>query len=498
MRKLILASLTISSVLQAQAPPRTTPLRGSLEQRLRTLLDQPPFDRATWNVYVQDDRGRVLFNRNGDRYSVPASNTKLVVAAAASVLLPADYRVRTSIYANGTVSDGVLQGDLVLYGRGDPTWSERCFGIDTLAPGACDSTWTAVDAIADSVRARGIRRVTGRIVGDGSYFEPQTVHGNWGSFDLNWWYAAPVSGLGFHDNSVDFQITPGAALDQPPKITWIPDLGMIGFENRARTGPADSGSSIGDNVFRKPGTLDIWAEGTVALGRSPWVESFALPDPNLYAARALATALQKKGVSIEGGAASTTDSIAYRAVRLSAPLAEYLGRPLPDIIFPILNTSQNWFSEMLLKVLGREIGGAGSWEKGLEAEKRFLIDSVKIDSTAFALDDGSGLSAGNLVTPRAFVQLLDYMYRHPKRAPFIAALPHAQQRGSLLRRFAGTPLEGRVLAKTGSIYRVNTLSGYIERADGRRFTFSIQANGHSVPGRQMLAQIDSLVVQMAR
>ncbi len=500
MRKLILASLTISGVLQAQAPkaPRTTPLRGTLERRLTTLLDEPPFNRATWNVFVQDDRGRVLFNRSGDRFSVPASNTKLVVSAAGAVLLPVDYRVRTSVFANGTVSDGVLVGDLVLYGRGDPTWSERCFGIDTLAAGVCDSTWTAVDAIADSVRAKGIRRVTGRIVGDGSYFEPQIVHWNWGSFDLNWWYAAPVSGLGFHDNSVDFRITPGAALDQPPKITWDPDLGMIGFENRARTGPADSGSTIGDNFFRKPGTLDIWAEGTAALGRAPWIESFALPDPNLYAARALATALQRKGVSIEGGAASTTDSMAFRAARLATPLAEYLGRPLPDIIFPILNTSQNWFAEMLLKILGRELGGAGSWEKGLEVERRFLIDSVKIDSTAFALDDGSGLSAGNLVTPHAFVQLLDYMYRHPKKAPFIAALPHAQQPGSLLRRFAGTPLEGRVIAKTGSIYRVNTLSGYIERADGRRLTFSIQANGHSVPGRQMLAQIDSLVVQMAR
>jgi len=486
MRKLILASLTISSTLQGQ----------SLERRLTRLLDAPPFNRATWNVFVQDDRGRVLFNRNGDRFSVPASNTKLVVSATAAVLLPADYRVRTSIYANGTVSDGVLQGDLILYGRGDPTWSQRCFGIDTLAAGACD--WTAVDAIADSVKAKGIRRVTGRIVGDGSYFEPQIVHWNWGSFDLNWWYAAPVSGLGFHDNSVDFHITPGAAEGQPPKITWNPDLGMIGFENRARTGPADSGSTIGDNFFRKPGTLDIWAEGTAALGRSPWIESFALPDPNLYAARALAASLQRKGVSIEGGAASTTDSMAFRAVRLSTPLAEYLGRPLTDIIFPILNTSQNWFAEMLLKILGREMEGEGSWEKGLEAEKRFLIDSVKIDSTAFALDDGSGLSAGNLVTPHAFVQLLDYMYRHPKKAPFIAALPHAQQPGSLLRRFVGTPLEGRVLAKTGSIHRVNTLSGYVERADGRRFTFSIQANGHSVPGRQMLAQIDSLVVQMAR
>src|SRR5437870_4501304 len=494
MRKLILASLTISAALSSQAGAQN---RGSLQQRLTRLLDQPPFDRATWNVFAQDDRGRVLFNRNGDRFSVPASNTKLIVAAAATVLLPADYRVRTSLYANGTLANGVLQGDLILYGRGDPTWSQRCYTVDTLAPGGCDSTWTAVDAIADSLRARGIRRVTGRIVGDGSYFEPMLTHPSWNSFDLNWWYAAPVSGLGFHDNSVDFQITPGGAVDQPPSITWNPDLHLFTFENRARTVPPDSSTTIGDNFFRKPGTLDIWAEGTVSLSRTPWIESFALPDPSLYAARALELSLQRKGVSVEGGAASTTDSMVYRAVRVN-PIVEYRGRPLSDIIFPILNTSQNWFAEMLLKILGREVGDTGSWAKGLDVEKRFLMDSVKVDSTAFALDDGSGLSAGNLVTPHTFVQLLAYMYRHPKRRPFLAALPRAEQRGSLQKRFGATPLEGRVLAKTGSIFRVNTLSGYIERADGRVITFSIQANAHDVPNRQMLAQIDSVVVQLAR
>jgi len=492
MRKLILASLTISGAASSLAAQ-------SLQQRLTRLLETPPFNRATWNIYAQDDRGRVLFTHNGDRFSVPASNTKLVVAAAGTVLLPADYRVRTSVYPNGTVVDGVLQGDLILYGRGDPTWSQRCYSVDTLAPGVCDSTWTAVDAIADSLHARGIKRVTGRVIGDGSYFEPTITHWSWASFDLNWWYAAPVSGLGFHDNSVDFQITPGPFVDAPPVISWNPDLSMFTFENRAHTVGADSGTTIGDNFFRKPGSLDIWAEGTVALGRTPWIESFALPDPNLYAARALSTSLRKKGIAVEGGAAGTTDSMEYRSLRCcGSPLVEYRGRPLPDIVFPILNTSQNWFAEMLLKTLGREVGDTGSWAKGLDVEKRFLIDSVKIDSTAFSLEDGSGLAAGNLVTPHAFVQLLAYMYRHPKRAPFLAALPRAQQLGSLLRRFQGTPLEGRVLAKTGSINRVNTLSGYIEKANGRVITFSIQVNAHDVRTRQMLAQIDSVVVQLGR
>ena len=510
MRKPILASLTTNALLASlavaqgtAAPPSetATPVaarRGSLVQRLDALLDQPPFNRVSWGVSVVDDRGRSLYQRNADRLFVPASNTKLVVAAVATALLPPTYRMRTSVYVNGTLQDGVVDGDLVLYGRGDPTWSERCFGIDTLAPGACDSTFTAIDAIADSLLARGVRHVTGKIVGDGSYFEPTLVHPSWNVFDTNWWYAAPVSGLGFHDNSVDFRITPAESVGPPPTITWSPELGMFSFENRARTGPRGR-STIGDNFYRVPGTMDIWAEGTAALGRDPWIESFALPDPNRYAARALAYALQRRGVAVEGGASSTTDSLATRAARCcGAPMAEYLGRPLTDIVFPILNTSQNWFAEMLLKTLGREVSGQGSWDAGLDAERRFLIDSMGIDSTAFSLEDGSGLAAGNLVSPNAFTKLLSFISAHPRRAPFFAALPRSGQPGSLLRRFLGTPLEGRVIAKTGSIDRVNTLSGYIERPNGHPLIFSIEANGNALSGRAMLAQIDSVVVEIGK
>src|SRR5437660_7863299 len=161
----ILASLAISAfTLQgggptATRPPRTRPLRGSLERRLTTLLDQPPCDRATWGVYVHDDQGRVLFNRNADRYRVPASNTKLVVTAVASALLPPDYRVRTSAYVNGRLADGVLYGDLVIYGRGDPTFSERCSGLDTLAAAMCDSAFTAINRLPHPAPPHAAHRI---------------------------------------------------------------------------------------------------------------------------------------------------------------------------------------------------------------------------------------------------------------------------------------------------------------------------------------------------
>jgi D-alanyl-D-alanine carboxypeptidase/D-alanyl-D-alanine-endopeptidase (penicillin-binding protein 4) len=486
----ILASilvLAVASSLAAQEP---------LAERLDRLLDAPPYDRALWGVLVVDGRGRELYARNADRLFIPASNAKLVVSAAASALLPPDYRAVTSVHATGPLTDGVLDGDLVIYGRGDPTFSERCYGPDTLAVGACDSLWTRVDMLADRIAARGVRHVTGAIVGDGSFFDATLVHPAWETYDVNWWYAAPVSGLGFNDNSVNVTWGPGPAVNAPARVSFEPDLGLFRFENRTRTVPAGERRTI--DFFRKPGTMDIWSEGTVPLEHRQRTEYFALPDPNLYFAAALRAALARRGVSVAGPTLSTTDSLTYVAARQRGPLVEFDSRSVADMIFPILNSSQNWFAEMLLKTVGRRAGGVGSWRSGLEAEKRFLIDSVGIDSTAFALSDGSGLSSGNLITPRAFARLLAYMLHHPNNEGFMRALARAGERGSLRNRFGGTPLEGRVLAKTGSIFRVQTLSGYIERPDGEILVFSVMVNNYVGRYSGMMNQIDAAVVEMGR
>ncbi|HET7042082.1 MAG TPA: D-alanyl-D-alanine carboxypeptidase/D-alanyl-D-alanine-endopeptidase, partial [Gemmatimonadales bacterium] len=389
------------------------------------------------------------------------------------------------------------EGDLVLYGRGDPTWGVRCYSTDTLAPGACDrDPFEKFKALAEQLRARGVTTVRGDLVGDGSYFERQTVHGAWEAYDLNWWYAAPVSGLGFNDNSIDIAWGPGPMVGAPAAVAFTPDLGDVTLENRTRTLPADSSDTI--DFFRDEGTLHLWAEGGVGASSRGGTEYFAMPDPDLFAARALRKVLADYGISVLGTTRSTTDSTLYHAARSTAALGEVASRPLRDWIFPILNTSQNWYAEMLLKQLGRQFGGVGSWEKGIEVERRFLIDSVHVDSTQFATVDGSGLAASNLVSPMAFAQILRYIARHPHGAVFNAGLPHAQQVGSLKNRFRGTILEGRVRAKTGSISRVNTISGYIDRPDGKTWTFSIEANHHTQRGRDILAQLDSLVVEMGK
>ena len=494
-----LPSLIAAVLLMLSLVPGTLTAQGDLKRRLDSRLDRPPFNRQFWGVAVADENGRLLYSRNADRLFIPASNTKLVVSAVASALLPGDWRVKTSVYGGGPVVGGVLLGDLVLYGRGDPTMGHRCYATDSTLAGVCDTDpFFRFRQLADSLRAKGVQLVQGDVVGDGSYFEPTLVHPGWEQFDLNWWYAAPVSGLSFNDNSVDFTWQPGPAPGAPANITMSPDLGDLAFENRTVTVPAGGESDIADRFFRHPGTLQIWAEGTVALDHPSQLESFALPDPNLYAARALRQALADIGIAVSGTTLSTTDSTLYGQIRTTPPLAEVSSRPLRDWVFPILNTSQNWFSEMLLKQLGKQFGRGGSWPDGLEVERRFLIDSVRIDSTQISLSDGSGLSSSNLVTPLAFVQILRYIRRHPRYATFAAGLPQAGATGSLKSRFVGTPLAGRVRAKTGSISRVNSLSGYIEMDRGRILTFSVQANHHAQPSRPMLAAIDSIVLEMGR
>jgi len=491
-------SLGMTALLAFLAFPLATAAQ-SLPRRLDARLDAPPYDRHLWGVALVNEKGALVYGRNPRQLFIPASNTKIVVAAVASALLPPDWTVKTSLYANGPVTGGVLQGDLVLYGRGDPTFGKRCFATDTLREGACErDSFTRLRELADALQKRGVREIRGDLVGDGSWFEPLTVHPGWETYDVNWWYAAPVTGLGFNDNSVDFVWGPGTRAGTPAVITMSPDVGDVVFENRTVTVPAGGRSDIGDRFFREPGTLNVWAGGTAALDKPTQTESFAMPDPNLFTARAFRQVLQEAGIAIAGTTRSTTDSTLYRQARSTPPLAEITSRPLREWIFPILNRSQNWFAEMVLKQLGRQFGRGGSWTEGLSVERRFLIDSVRVDSTEFSLSDGSGLSSGNLVSPAAFTRILRFIRAHPRAATFLAALPQSGQVGSLKSRFLRTPLEGRVRAKDGSIAGVNSLSGFIERPDGGPLVFSVIANHYWGGGRATVARIDSLVLEMAR
>jgi len=471
---------------QATRPATNGATRSAraLSARLDAVLDTPPFDRALWGVAIADPSGRIVYERNGDRLFVPASNAKIVVSAVATALLPADYRFRTSVYADGPITDGVLSGDLVLYGRGDPSLSARFY----------PSRYTAFEELADALQARGIRRVEGDLVGDASWFDSTTVHPSWESYDLSWWYAAPVSALGFNDNSVDVSIAPGAP-GEPPRITLEPQLDDLRFTSLARTVPVDSPRTI--DFFRRPGTNEIVAVGDVPADARPWTENVSILDGAAWAAEGFRHVLERRGIEVTGRTRAVYDPAAYAGMRRGDALAEHTSPPLADIIGPILSVSHNWYAEMLLKTVARVRTGTGSWDSGLALERRFLIDSLGVDSTQFRLADGSGLSHWNLITPRALVQILRRMLARPRGGVLRDALPVSGASGTLRFRFRGTGLTGRVHAKTGTIASVNTLSGYVESRTGT-WTFSIQLNHHTAGNRAAVREIEALVAAFAR
>jgi len=461
-------------------------LTAQLPDNIGSIIDRAAGRRAYWGIEVADARtGEVIMRHNADKLFVPASNMKLVVAAAAAHHLDPDFRYRTTLYATGPIQDNVLRGDLVIFGRGDPTMSGR-YEKSML------SIW---ESFADSLTARGVKRIEGGVVADESYFDTDYVRGDWESYDLLWWYGAPVSALGFNDNSIDFTVTPGAA-GKPATVTAQPVSSFYTLVNRSRTVAAKAEYTL--DFTRGAGTDTIVVYGEIPIDAARRTEHFAVVDPARYTSTVLRETLALKGIATSSPVIRVLRDSAESAqhLRNATTLFEHRSGPLSTIIGPVLMNSQNWFAEQVLKTIAREKGGTGSWERGLALERRFLIDIVGADSSGFRLRDASGLSSANLITPHTFVQILKYMASAPRMKPALDAMSvSGGPTGSMRARL--TDLGGRVAAKTGSIGNVDSLSGFVTTNSGRRLAFSIVANNTGASSASVRAIIDDIVRAVA-
>jgi D-alanyl-D-alanine carboxypeptidase/D-alanyl-D-alanine-endopeptidase (penicillin-binding protein 4) len=472
------------NVAASRSYATSAPANPRLTARIDSILARPQLARAQWGIEVRDaSTGQTLYARNAGRRFIPASNLKLIVSAAAAHHLDPEFRFRTGLYAAGPVRDGVLEGDLVLYGRGDPMISARYFPSRT----------AVFEMLADSLRARGIRRISGGIVADESWFDNDYVRPDWDTYDLLWWYGAPVGALGFNDNSIDFRIEPGAGVGSRPRITGQPESGAYTLENAARTVARGQRHTFDLQRGSAPGA--VRAHGNLPLGSGADTESFAVDNPARYTGIVFREALERKRITVARDPVRIVSHPDSSRTGTATLLVEWRSPPLPQAIGPVLMNSQNWFAELLVKTLGREVRGEGSWDAGLAVERAFLTGVVGIDSADFVLRDGSGLSEGNQVTPRALVRLLDYVRRTPRQAIVRRALPlSGAPEGSLRSRL--TDLRGRVAAKTGYIGGVDSMSGFITMPDGREVIFSIISN-QGGPTAQMKAGIDDVVRAIA-
>ncbi|MGD8277331.1 MAG: D-alanyl-D-alanine carboxypeptidase/D-alanyl-D-alanine-endopeptidase [Gemmatimonadota bacterium] len=461
------------------APPESISAPAALHDDLERILRGARLTGAGMGmVVVSLDHGDTLFAQNPDEPLAPASNMKLYTTAAALHYLGPSFRFNTYLLANGSVGAGVLEGDLVLYGTGDPTLSER-FGSRVL------------EEFADTLVVRGIREIHGDVVGDASYFGGSGVGVGWNPDYSNATYAAPASALSFAENVALLEIRPADGSGRP-EVRLVPGGDGIELINRVST--VSSGRSsvwLARNGYEGPVTL----HGRVSRRSGTWRRWVPVSDPPLFAAGALKEALESRGIVIHGGVRAVhgaanspvdggslfTPSASGGSSELRV-LAVHTSPPLIDVLEVVNKKSHNFMAEQVLRTVGRMVAGDGSIGGGMAALDRFGRDVLGLADTALSVYDGSGLSPLNRITPGGTVRLLEFAAASPFWQAFLATLPEAGSRSGL-RRMYRTPAAGRLWAKTGTIRDVSALSGYVQSQGGEWLAFSIVNNNARSAGR---------------
>ena len=486
-----------------------------------SIVATAPLDRAHIGIEVFDPAtGRILYSHNNERHFVPASNQKLWPTSTALQELGPDWRYRTPILALGANAETGTVGAVVVVGRGDPTFSSRFHSTaaDSLADSLSTGPMTpaaatrglerdlaALDSLADSVVARGVKRITGDLIIDASYFDADIIPGAWTYGNLNGTSAPPTGAFVVAEGVMRVAVTPAAAVGALVTVAPMGPQGVVPVLNRAMTGPAGAGRRIDNNRGPWDDTLRI--TGTMGLDGPPQYLRLPMTDPVRFAAHAFADALRKRGVAIDGTVRIVRDSAeaaGIREGRLGAamtplPVTEltaWSSPPLCVIVHNILSPSQNWIAEQLLRTLGAEKRGEGSWRAGLAVEQNFLFNTVGIDSTALRMNDGSGMSPQNLVTPHAVVQLYNHALTATWGPVFRAALARPGAPGSTLSNRLRA-IEGRMEGKTGTLNGVNALGGYVRTRDGRELIVSLISNASGLQAGPVVSALDRLVETLA-
>ncbi|MGA2482277.1 MAG: D-alanyl-D-alanine carboxypeptidase/D-alanyl-D-alanine-endopeptidase [Candidatus Acidiferrales bacterium] len=477
---LILAALLLAVPAGAQssgvkrvaqsAATRRAALRFA--KRVDTLLAAPPANQANWGILVADAKtGEALYAHDEKKLFIPASNMKLFTTALALATLGPEYRFHTTLETRARLLEkGRLDGDLVLVGRGDPNLSNRKFPF-VEKPETDGPPEKVLAELADKLVARGVREIGGDIVADDSYFPPGRYAPGWEIDDMVWEYGTAVSAIAVDDNTTLLTLSPGTREGDAVSATVEPKTEDFAVENGVTTSAAETKSDL--VLTREPGARLVVIRGTLPAGSAPRILVLAIEEPAEHAAGMLKRLLEERGVHVGGCARAKHAEDAVSGERMV--LAEHISPPLAEALVPVNKMSINLHTEMLLKAAVRQ---QGPWKKPEEVTDFAwqFYRAADIEEGDLVFTDGSGLSRGDLVTPRAVVTLLRYAQGQAWFPVYFASLPVAGQDGTLEDRMKDTQAAGRVHAKTGSHEHVAALSGYAETLGGREVVFSIFAN----------------------
>src|SRR5215471_6962053 len=474
-----------------------TPVEAGLAKAIDDLLNESDAGRARWGVFVMSLKdGRVLYSHDANQLFTPASNMKVYTTAVALDLLGADYRWRTSVYANKQPeAGGIIEGDLTLYGRGAPDLMSKKNGD---AP--------SLTNLADQVYQAGVREVRGNIIGDNSYFRGELFGEGWQWNDIQWYFGAEPSALSIDENSVEVTIAP-AKEGGNASVLVNPNSSPVHLTNTTKTGERDETTSIG--IIRDLSSNEVRVWGDFPVNGHAFSAFLSIHDPAAWAANLFRQALVSRGVKVTGYGRSRdfrVDRAGMLDPEKSFEIAHENSEPMAKIVHRTNKESNNLFAELILRTIGKERGSLapdpdahknrerGDDEAGT-AVVRSWLESKGITTKGLAIRDGSGLSRLDLITPETTGRLLSAIANTSSATVFHDSLPVAGRDGTLDSRLK--PLTGRISAKTGTLTYTHSLSGYATTPVNDTLIFSIVCNDATANDHLALRTIDEIAAAIA-
>ena len=436
--------------------------RADLAGDIRAALQDKLLQKAQVGIQVVElgekpAAARTVFAHQADLPLIPASNQKLLTTSAALEVLGEKFVFRTLLVQRGQ--------DLVLIGDGDPT-----FGDAEMLRKAGWGVTTVFDNWAAQLPRQQVKTVANVLVDD-SVFDENFAHPNWPADQLHKRYVAQVGGMNLNVNCVDFYLQVRGA-GETVLFRMDPQTNYVTVQNSCISGGSDAVW-----LLRQTGANDLVLRGTTPTSNKEPV-SVTIHDPAMFAATVLAERLVAGGLKVTGSVARdrTVRQRLLEGDKGFTVLAVH-ETPIGMVLARTNKDSMNLYAEALLKRMGFAASGrSGSWESGAAAV-RGALRRIGVDQNQVRIDDGCGLSRQNAVTAQVLCSLLAHCFHGPGRDAMMASLAVAGQDGTLDKRFEGTDLRGRVVAKSGYIRQVSALSGYLRARNGSWYAFSILMNG---------------------
>ncbi|MBC7798601.1 MAG: D-alanyl-D-alanine carboxypeptidase/D-alanyl-D-alanine-endopeptidase [Pyrinomonadaceae bacterium] len=443
----------------------------ALNDKIAQIVDKSEFRNARWGVFVVSlNDARVLAAQDAQKLFNPASIQKLLTTAVALDKLGAEYRWRTSVVATKAIdANGTLNGDLIIYGRGAPDFDSK-----------------QLAELAKQLKDKGLRKVTGDIIGDESYFNADALGNGWIWNEAQWYYGAEPSALTFNNNEITISVVPDEKDSTTVKV--IPELDFVKVVNKSAILQPNQPESVGIKRGIENNEFYVWG----SVSRKGFGARVALSHPSIWAASELKKTLEKNGVTISGATKSADwKSDDKTDIATATELASVESKPLSEIVKLTNKRSVNLYAELMLRTLGRNFGAEapdvdakitatrGDDNAGASVISKWLKDKgVSVDDTI--IYDGSGLSRLDFISPETFGRFLIAALKTKHSDTFKDSLPIAATDGTLGGRLSKH--KGKIIAKTGSETYVNSLAGYAENKNGEIVAFAIFCNNETRKG----------------